>query len=139
MIRACIVATPQLRAGVFKGSSSSANDHDNAPWKMSPAVMPSSRNCARSSTSSRNSIPVVNPAISQSWLLSRREDYRVAIPCRTCGAEPRDGARFCDACGSPVATAESHAEYKQVTVLFADVVHSMDIAAALGAERLPRS
>jgi adenylate cyclase len=60
----------------------------------------------------------------------------VAIPCRTCGAEPRDGARFCDACGSPVAAVDSHAEYKQVTVLFADVVHSMDIAAAVGAERL---
>ncbi len=29
-----------------------------------------------------------------------------------------------------------HAEYKQVTVLFADVVHSMDIAATVGAERL---
>jgi class 3 adenylate cyclase len=29
-----------------------------------------------------------------------------------------------------------HAEYKQVTVLFADVVHSMDIAAAVGSERL---
>ena len=28
------------------------------------------------------------------------------------------------------------AEYKQVTVLFADVVHSMDIAVALGPERL---
>ncbi len=28
------------------------------------------------------------------------------------------------------------AEYKQATVLFADVVHSMDIAAAVGAERL---
>jgi adenylate cyclase len=28
------------------------------------------------------------------------------------------------------------AEYKQVTVLFADVVHSMDIAAAVRAERL---
>ena len=28
------------------------------------------------------------------------------------------------------------AEYKQVTVLFADVVHSMDIAAKVGAERL---
>jgi adenylate cyclase len=28
------------------------------------------------------------------------------------------------------------AEYKQVTLLFADVVHSMDIAAAVGAERL---
>jgi adenylate cyclase len=32
--------------------------------------------------------------------------------------------------------ADSYAEYKQVTVLFADVVHSMDIAAAVGAERL---
>ena len=30
----------------------------------------------------------------------------------------------------------SAAEYKQVTVLFADVVHSMDLAAAVGAERL---
>ena len=60
----------------------------------------------------------------------------MATPCRTCGAEPREGARFCDACGSPVAAVDSHAEYKQVTVLFADVVHSMDIAAAVGAERL---
>ena len=32
--------------------------------------------------------------------------------------------------------ATQSAEYKQVTVLFADVVHSMDIAAAVGAERL---
>jgi adenylate cyclase len=60
----------------------------------------------------------------------------VALSCGSCGAGLRDGARFCDACGSPVAAAESHAEYKQVTVLFADVVHSMDIAASVGAERL---
>jgi class 3 adenylate cyclase len=60
----------------------------------------------------------------------------VATPCRTCGAEPRDGARFCDACGSPFVVEPEQAEYKQVTVLFADVVHSMDIAAAVGAERL---
>jgi class 3 adenylate cyclase len=59
----------------------------------------------------------------------------VAISCGACGAGLRDGARFCDTCGSPVA-ADSHAEYKQVTVLFADVVHSMDIAAAVGPERL---
>jgi len=39
-------------------------------------------------------------------------------------------------CGSPVASVDIHAEYKQVTVLFADVVHSMDIAAAVGPERL---
>jgi class 3 adenylate cyclase len=59
-----------------------------------------------------------------------------ATACRTCGTEPREGARFCDGCGAPVAERDTHAEYKQVTVLFADVVHSMDIAAALDAERL---
>ena len=36
----------------------------------------------------------------------------------------------------PSPSSDAHAEYKQVTVLFADVVHSMDIAAAVGAERL---
>jgi class 3 adenylate cyclase len=45
-------------------------------------------------------------------------------------------ARFCSECGTPIAQATQPAEYKQVTVLFADVVHSMDIAAAVGAERL---
>jgi len=59
-----------------------------------------------------------------------------ATACPTCGTEPRQDARFCDGCGAPVAERDAHAEYKQVTVLFADVVHSMDIAAAVGAERL---
>jgi hypothetical protein len=59
-----------------------------------------------------------------------------ATACRTCGTEPREGARFCDGCGAPVAEQDTSAEYKQVTVLFADVAHSMDIAAAVGAERL---
>jgi adenylate cyclase len=48
----------------------------------------------------------------------------------------REGARFCDHCGSPIASAAESAEYKQVTVLFADVVGSTDIAATVGAERL---
>src|ERR1700758_3202086 len=56
--------------------------------------------------------------------------------CRTCGTEPLENARFCHSCGSPVNDGDAHAEYKQVTVLFADVVHSMDIAAAVGPERL---
>ena len=56
--------------------------------------------------------------------------------CRTCGTEPLENARFCHGCGSPVQDGDARAEYKQVTVLFADVVHSMDIAAAVGAERL---
>jgi hypothetical protein len=56
--------------------------------------------------------------------------------CRTCGTEPLENARFCHGCGSPVKDGDTRAEYKQATVLFADVVHSMDIAAAVGAERL---
>src|ERR1700689_4193705 len=59
-----------------------------------------------------------------------------ATACRTCGTEPRAGARFCDGCGASVTEHDVRAEYKQVTVFFADVVHSMDIAAAVGAERL---
>src|SRR6202451_4621513 len=59
-----------------------------------------------------------------------------ATACRMCGTEPREGARFCDGCGAPVTEHDTRAEYKQVTVLFADVVHSMDIAAAVGTERL---
>ncbi|MDT5348102.1 MAG: hypothetical protein QOH91_1389 [Mycobacterium sp.] len=59
-----------------------------------------------------------------------------ATACRTCGTEPLENARFCHCCGSPVFLSETRAEYKQVTVLFADVVHSMRIAAAVGAERL---
>ena len=53
-----------------------------------------------------------------------------------CGIEMAAAAKFCSECGTPVAQATPSAEYKQVTILFADVVHSMDIAAALGAERL---
>jgi class 3 adenylate cyclase len=45
-------------------------------------------------------------------------------------------AKFCSECGTPISQAARSAEYKQVTVLFADVVHSMDIASAVGAERL---
>jgi class 3 adenylate cyclase len=56
--------------------------------------------------------------------------------CRMCGIELFEKARFCHGCGSPVAEPAAHAEYKQVSVLFADVVHSMDIAAAVGPERL---
>jgi adenylate cyclase len=56
--------------------------------------------------------------------------------CPACGLGLRDGARFCDGCGAPVIASPGQAEYKQVTVLFADVVRSMQIAAAVGPERL---
>ncbi len=57
------------------------------------------------------------------------------VLCTSCGTILREGAKFCDECGTSTSKA-TPAEYKQVTVLFADVVHSMDIAAAVGPERL---
>ena len=56
--------------------------------------------------------------------------------CGSCGTELPPNSKFCNECGAPVTQVNRSAEYKQVTVLFADVVHSMDIAAAVGAERL---
>jgi hypothetical protein len=51
------------------------------------------------------------------------------VACRSCGTGLRENAKFCDDCGAPTAVSRGTAEYKQVTVLFADVVHSMEIAA----------
>jgi len=60
----------------------------------------------------------------------------VELSCGSCGTQLSATAKFCSECGSALTQAARSAEYKQVTVLFADVVHSMDIAAAVGAERL---
>lgn len=58
------------------------------------------------------------------------------LACASCGTRLRGSAKFCDECGASTAAPGYSAEYKQVTVLFADVVRSMDIAAALDLERL---
>jgi class 3 adenylate cyclase len=58
------------------------------------------------------------------------------VACASCGADLRASDNFCHECAAPVVAAAKPAEYKQVTVLFADVVRSMDIAAALDLERL---
>src|SRR5215470_8796144 len=59
-----------------------------------------------------------------------------AATCATCGTELRDNAKFCHECGAPTVVMADTPEYKQVTVLFADVVRSMDIAASVNIERL---
>ena len=60
----------------------------------------------------------------------------VVLECGSCGTGLRETAKFCDECGAPSEVSVDAAKYKQVTVLFADVVRSMDIAAALDVERL---
>ncbi len=61
---------------------------------------------------------------------------RTELSCGSCGTELGAKAKFCSECGAAVAPATGSAEYKQVTILFADVVGSMDIAATVGPERL---
>ncbi|MGQ0845328.1 MAG: ATP-binding protein [Sporichthyaceae bacterium] len=59
--------------------------------------------------------------------------------CPTCSTEPRAGARFCDACGTPLrptgdpAPPRTGGESRQVTVLFADVANSIELAEQLDA------
>ena len=60
----------------------------------------------------------------------------MTLSCASCGAVLPPDSRFCNKCGAPVAPAATSAEYKQVTVLFADVVGSMKLAAVLHPERL---
>ena len=70
-----------------------------------------------------------DPWIGGAWMTA-------GVACGSCGTGLRENAKFCDECGAPTAVSGDTAEYKQVTVLFADVVRSMDIAAALDMERL---
>ena len=55
--------------------------------------------------------------------------------CGSCGAQSSPTAKFCGECGAKITPAATSAEFKQVTVLLASVVDSMDMAAALGVER----
>ncbi len=59
-----------------------------------------------------------------------------AAVCGSCGTSLREKAKFCDECGAATAVSNDTAKYKQVTVLFADVVRWMDIAATIDIERL---
>lgn len=63
-------------------------------------------------------------------------EMTAGVACGSCGTGLRANAKFCDECGAPTRAAVDSPQYKQVTVLFADVVRSTDIAAALDVERL---
>jgi class 3 adenylate cyclase len=56
------------------------------------------------------------------------------MKCRSCEHDNRDSARFCEACGHALAPPQLEGEHKQVTVLFADVQNSMQLAERIGAE-----
>src|SRR5438105_5576294 len=57
--------------------------------------------------------------------------------CGACGADNREGARFCDSCGAQLdAPVESREMRKTVTVLFCDVVGSTALGESVDPEAL---
>src|SRR6476619_3553937 len=54
--------------------------------------------------------------------------------CPACGAENREGARFCDACGSSLEAPESGGSRRTVTVLFSDITGSTELSHRLDPE-----
>jgi class 3 adenylate cyclase len=61
------------------------------------------------------------------------------VVCASCGAENREGARFCDSCGAPLAEAAPAREVRKVvTVLFCDVTGSTALGEQIDPESLRR-
>jgi class 3 adenylate cyclase/tetratricopeptide (TPR) repeat protein len=63
------------------------------------------------------------------------------VKCPKCGAENPQGARFCNECGTEIAvvsasggSADRTAEFRLVTMLFADIVGSTDLGQQMGPE-----
>jgi class 3 adenylate cyclase/tetratricopeptide (TPR) repeat protein len=57
--------------------------------------------------------------------------------CPRCGSENREGARFCDACGSPLGAAPATGGFRRtVTVLFSDITGSTELGRGLDPELL---
>src|SRR5213080_1237621 len=61
------------------------------------------------------------------------------LVCSSCGAENREGARFCDSCGAPLSPAAPAREARKiVTVLFCDVTGSTALGERIDPESLRR-
>src|SRR5216117_4593658 len=59
------------------------------------------------------------------------------LVCPNCGAENREGAKFCDSCGAVLADAAAVREFrKRVTVLFCDVTGSTALGERIDPESL---
>jgi class 3 adenylate cyclase/tetratricopeptide (TPR) repeat protein len=56
--------------------------------------------------------------------------------CAECGAENREGAKFCDACGAALDAVPSREQRKTVTVLFCDVTGSTALGESVDPETL---
>lgn len=62
----------------------------------------------------------------------------MSVRCAQCGEEAAEGARFCSACGAPLALAAG-AERKLATIVFADIVGSTKLVAGRDPEDVRRT
>src|SRR5205809_7490488 len=56
--------------------------------------------------------------------------------CGSCGAENREGARFCGSCGAALAVVREREQRKTVTVVFCDVTGSTSLGESVDPEAL---
>src|SRR5262249_5080774 len=119
--------SPDAECSAHRPRAVEADSRDQRPGRVAHRVR---RRSLTGSPYSGFALEAPGPGAAQFF----RGRMAAAVTCRACGTEPLPNAPFGHGCGA--AMAETPAEYKQVTVLFADVVHSMDIATAVGAERL---
>ena len=80
----------------------------------------------------------VNSGPPCSGLRSAGDSLRAMTSCVACGAQNRDGARFCDACGAALAAPATREVRKTVTVLFCDVTGSTELGERLDPESFRR-
>jgi class 3 adenylate cyclase/tetratricopeptide (TPR) repeat protein len=67
-------------------------------------------------------------AIEHALMIPCRQSYALTVwTCAQCGHENLEGARFCNACGAPLADHTPMAVRKTVTVLFCDLVGSTSL------------
>src|SRR6187399_3007938 len=56
--------------------------------------------------------------------------------CASCGADNREGAKFCDTCGAPLAAEPTRELRKTVTIVFCDVTGSTALGESVDPEAL---